>query len=307
MKEKIEEFIEDLKGRLRNPLILSFILVWLYYHWTLVYLILTIDKTIPVEQRLAKLTKYTSEEGWCNMLFYPLLISFVSLTCYYLIANIAQFIQVWVGKRLNVEMLKKSDTGRFILKSEYEKEKKKIKQTQAMLTEQQAIIEELSQNISDNKKEYNELHQHYSKIQIEYNKVIQNIDYNLNFEKNITVPLMYFLAHYHSIKIKDLEKDSLRKDYNMINGEWSIISYDQVTSRAGSKTDIIIDDKLIRTMDGKEYAIIKDLNYYENVSYLLLQIQRKTPSEELYYYLIKINGNKFIGVTKGKFIEFVRR
>lgn len=127
LKSKVNEILEDLGGRIRNPLILTFILVWLYYHWTLIYQILTIDNSSPIEFRLGIFKSYIKQNrGWCGMIGIPIFWAFIALPVYYVIGIAAQGIKVIFAKRLNAYMLAKIDTGNFALKTELELEKSNL-------------------------------------------------------------------------------------------------------------------------------------------------------------------------------------
>ncbi len=61
------------------------------------------------------------------MIGWPLAIAFSSLVVYYLIGVIAQFIKLWLGKRLPAAVLAKYDTGKYELKTTLNKLKTKVR------------------------------------------------------------------------------------------------------------------------------------------------------------------------------------
>lgn len=152
-KNKIDEIINDMKGRFRNPLILSFSLVWLYYHWRFVYEILTVDRQISVGIRGDYFKQYILDQGWSGMVGHPIIISFFSLICYYVIGVIAQFINFWLGKRLPAAVMAKFDTAKYELKTVTVKLRSKIKYLEeketALTNENENLKSKFSQKESE--------------------------------------------------------------------------------------------------------------------------------------------------------------
>lgn len=128
MKEflsRIDELIKEARGRVANPMVLSFILVWLYFHWRLTYEILTLDTEYPALYRSEYLSQYVRLQGWNGMIGKPLLFSAISLAGFYLIGALGNFIKLWMGKRLLAAITAKWDRGKYDLKAETDKFKSK--------------------------------------------------------------------------------------------------------------------------------------------------------------------------------------
>src|SRR6478752_5800833 len=125
MKEKIEEFLGDFNNRVKNPLIFTFIVVWLYFHWHIVYWLLTFDDGLSLPERYGVLTDYVNEKKFSGLIGYPLAYSFLSLTGFYLIANASQFIKLFFGQKLNTFILDRFDNSKLVTREELNQEKEK--------------------------------------------------------------------------------------------------------------------------------------------------------------------------------------
>lgn len=71
-KERFDDLLDDFKGRVKNPLILSFILVWIYQHWRLLYQFWAIDNKIPFSGRIHLFNIYLKANGFQGMIVNPL-------------------------------------------------------------------------------------------------------------------------------------------------------------------------------------------------------------------------------------------
>lgn len=310
MKEKIDELLEDFKGRLKNPLILSFILVWFYYHWAIIYWVLTVEDSITVDPRTDKITKYITEQGFCGMVLCPLITSFGSLVVYYLIANSSQFIQIWVGKRLNVAMLLKSDKGRYVERVILEKEKKKNKELNNQINELSQEIDRIKRNKDDSEKLVDDLEIERDEAVLELGKAKQNIDYNLSFKKSILKPLIYLLGKENGISVNGLSTPNLlKKDYTLLQGNWEINDFSSIDNDTHSVTVINIEEKEVTYFDGKEYGTLTQIQIDFTTSILNFKILRKEVPMQIIenYHVVQINKNEYIGIMNNSYINFKRR
>jgi hypothetical protein len=182
LKDRIDEIIADLNGRFRNPLILTFLLVWLYYHWVFIYEIATIDHKIIVFQRKAYFQAYVKGQGWCGMVGYPILVAVGSLISFYLIGVFAQFIKLWLGKRLPAAILAKYDTGKYELKALTEKYKTKVKSLEEKDKINSAEIEELQSKLRDQEASATQM---YSELSSKYIRSEEDLTETRSLNKNL--------------------------------------------------------------------------------------------------------------------------
>jgi hypothetical protein len=122
-KDTFKEVLEDFGGRIKNPLITSFILVWLYHHWLLVYTLFSFN-SYSFLSRVHFLVYYSTNEGFCGMVLCPLGWAFVSLGLYYFIAVMAQLLKILIGIRFNAAIITLFDKGNYVTKTVHNKLKK---------------------------------------------------------------------------------------------------------------------------------------------------------------------------------------
>lgn len=129
-KEKFKEVMDDLGGRIKNPLITTFILVWLYKHWLLIFVVFSFnDFTLVGKVRF--LVTYIKSQEFYGMIWSPILWSFMSLIVYYLIAIIAQLVKLLIGNQFNAAVITLFDKRKYVLKTEHDKIKKLNKDLKA--------------------------------------------------------------------------------------------------------------------------------------------------------------------------------
>ncbi len=193
-KEIVDQIMEDTKGRFKNPLILSFILVWVYYHWSIVYIVITFNNAIPVNSRLSVFKEYVKAQEQTGMLWKPLFFSFISLAVFYLLGVAAQYIKLWLGKRLSAEMLAKYDKGKFeekavvekirselkkmkgekeVLETELESTRTKLRQKDAEFEETESRNEE---KVAEKDLEYGKLNARYSDLTIQNSELADKLE-----------------------------------------------------------------------------------------------------------------------------------
>lgn len=310
MKEKIDELLKDFNGRLRNPLIMSFIFVWLYWHWDLVYWVFTVEENKSVYLRTSTIIAYIRKQTFFGMVLCPLLVSFFSLAIYYLIANAAQFIQVWVGRRLNIAMLIKSDTGRYVERAILEKETKKNRELKIQINNLSEEIDRAKQTRDDSEKLLDdlEIEKHEALEQLKLAKL--NIDYNHSFKKEILKPLIYLLGKKYEISVLGLsEPKLLKKDYSILQGNWELCDYDSIDNDSWSVISINIEDKEVTYPDEKEYGTLTHIEIDITTSIVSFKIFRKNGFGQGMedFHVIKINRDEFIGLRGNSYINLKRR
>ncbi len=111
--QRVKDILNELTGRFRNPLIFTFTLIWLYFHWSFIYMFFQAETSISSIIRIDYLKNYTREQGWLGMVGSPLFWSFVSLISFYLIGTAAQIIQLFLGKWLPTKLLGNLDKRKY--------------------------------------------------------------------------------------------------------------------------------------------------------------------------------------------------
>lgn len=309
IKEWFKDTIEEIEGRFKNPLILSFVIVWLYKHWEIIYMIFNFEKNIPFPYKIMFIKIYIIENGFQNMVLWPLFISILSLIVFYLIGVIAQFIKLWLGKRLPAHLMGKYDTGNYELKSVSDNYKKRNKQ---YLTDIKDIQEQLNVKNEQADKDYEEIEK-LTALNDTYSKSINEMSLenkNLKEEK---------VNNESTISNLIIEKNELEREKEIANkkietlrslGAYSNsikIESDDLGSIFGRTTvwDFYLNDKKIESVRYEPnnkilYSTkgsIRITNIKISIGDRVIMFEKNTPSfNNLKTVLIQADENTLIGV-----------
>lgn len=307
-KEKFNEIMDDLKGRIRNPLILSFILVWLYFHWEFIYQLFTINNALPVESRLSVFTKYIEDNGTYEMIFHPLWVAFCSLITYYIIAIISQLIKVG-GKYLYSSILARIDPHSFVLRTELDKEKKHIKSLKHELnaaTQENANLISFKESAIEN---LDKLRKDNSGIRQELTLAQNNINYNLKFREEVENTIIYLLALKNDMGSSTaLVKTDIHKNhYKALNGSWKIVSNNHKLDRTiGSTQNLSFDNDKVYRYGGESYGHVENLVFDKKYKLLSFSISSSSQPNLGIFHLLKVNENEMMGLYDHNFVYFER-
>lgn len=183
LKERIEEFLDDAKGRIYNPLILSFIIVWLYFHWKFLYEIFTVSDSIDVLIRSGHFKTYVNNQGWCGMIGKPLFISIGSLAVFYILRIVGSTIKVLLGKTLFYRVMVQFDKSNYVSIADHKKIKDENKDLRVREETQNDEIKSLKSTLRQREKEIEILNGDAIKKQNEFDETIGQ----LNGEKKILI------------------------------------------------------------------------------------------------------------------------
>ena len=140
--------MDDLGGRFRNPLVLSFILVWLCKHWELVYMLYNFNENLNLSDRIFQIKHYIGEQKFQGIFLIPLGLAFISLISFYLIGICAQAIKVLIGKRLTAALLAASDRGKYELKTVSDKNKRQNRELKILIGKLENDVSLFKENLS---------------------------------------------------------------------------------------------------------------------------------------------------------------
>jgi hypothetical protein len=310
LRNKVNEIISDMSGRIRNPMILSFILVWLYFHWQLVYLLFTMDTALPMSNRLVSLRTYIADHNnWYGMIGKPLIWSFISLAAYYLIAIVGQAIRIFVGKRLNAHMLSKVDRGAFALKIDLEELRKR---NDSLIKELNEVNDSLARYVSDNSKlktKNDGLSIDLSRITNEYETAKSNILNNPKFIEHFSNTLVVLLGRANKVDgITNRKGEVLKSHFSVINGNWKGLYGGFLPQNSGTVFDVIVHNEMATDFQGNELGSIEDFSFDRGLSLINFKLKRtkETPPRYEAFYLILIHSDEMIGLYNDNFISFKR-
>lgn len=121
MNEKINDVIESLKERIKNPIIFTFLFIWILKHWELIYSIFNFDKHHSLFYKLETIKKYLDNNSIWELLFSPLLLALTSILGYYCISMLSEAFGLSYLKWGRPFLYRKLDKNKIITKEEYEK------------------------------------------------------------------------------------------------------------------------------------------------------------------------------------------
>jgi hypothetical protein len=315
MKEKLNELLEDFKGRIKNPLILSFLLVWLYKHWLLIYWIFTVDDNVSVYTRTNKILEYLKFKGIADLTINPLLISFISLAAYYLIANLAQVIQTYVGRRLHIWLLLVTDKSKTVLRTELDNEVAKNKNLKELLKKAESEINSLEEVNKEIQIEFNEeIRKHYETAD-KLAKTGDTVMSNTRFKERITIPLITLLGQANNIEVKGSKPNNTNENYALLKGSWNLNIYDSINNSSSEIRAINILENKISYFDDRTYGEIKKFVYDANHFILKITVERESnqshvlddPTFNEKYILIQIHTDLYEGLLGNFYVTFTRR
>lgn len=321
-KEKFQEILDDLGGRFKNPLILSFIIVWGFQHWELIFIIFNFDKDFLLDDKIFKIKEYISDKKFNKLFLIPLGYSFASLTLFYLIGITATAIQIWIGKRLMAATLAWSDRGRYELKTisdKYKRQSKELKMQVGQLEDEASAFKEKT-----NAKDLSifELNKRINTMEADISDFNEIKTAKENLEKNIAE----IQGNLKNIEIENTslvqKNDTLEKEFDRMQtlGGYSNsiqTDSDNLENIFGLSTiwDVFLNDNKIESIryngnskvmvTSKGSIKITDIKISEKHG--LIIFDKNTPRfQHLTNTLIKYDDNTLIGTEGTNRIKYVR-
>jgi hypothetical protein len=306
IKDKVQEIFDDLKGRIRNPLVLSFILVWLLYHWRFVYILLTMGQ-FSVDERVDALNRYIVEhDGTIGMLWIPLAWSLVSLALYYLLAIIGQGIKIFFGKRLNAHLLAKADMGNYALKSELDTKERILKRTSDDLVKANSIIVNFNTQKEEIEVKLKKAEESHGRAISENERLSGNMRASDNYIKQYKHTLLYLLARTKNITSPAVDHDIVKDHFRPISGNWEAISGMHISDGSGSVKNYYIKDNEVSNRDGTVIGSVQELIFDRKNYILSFKIKHNDQANQSQFHIIRVNEDEWVGFQDSSFVQFKR-
>lgn len=301
MKEKFDEILDDVKTRIKNPLILSFILVWLYYHWAFVYELITIDVAIPFNSRSSVFRHYVNEQGWNGMVGKPIGVAFLTLIIYYLIAIASQLIKVLVGKNLYAAIFSRLDKANYVSVTELEIEKKHNKILKEQFEKANKENIGLMEYKSENENTVNKLSREINELRI-------NINHNLEFRKEFEFTMLILLAKAQGITTQE-KQETIIDQLDILNGNWKVYHNKTMMQKGtGTLEHLVFKDNVVTNFEGQDYGLLRNMTIEKKTKFYKFSIDRSIAiaNKTDQYNLIRVNRNEFIGFRNDEFCYLER-
>ncbi len=298
IKEKFTEVMQDFGGRIKNPLIATFILVWLYQHWTLVFRLFNTYENFSVEEKLFLAKIYITHYGFCGMIIHPLITSFGSLICYYLIGILAQLIKIG-GRYLN-SLIAKLDNPNFVPRTELKKEEaysKTLKRELIKANDENKDLIEFKHNAQ----------QEYGAINRKLQNAESNILSNSNFQRNFEEIMMYLLHRAKSVPETNIRPSELHDNYfKVINGSWIFYTNQMFDKNRGTSHNYKINDSKVSNLNNEHIGEIFDLKFDKQYRILEFVMMHHHPSKKDQYYMIEISPDEWLGFCNAQYCHIKR-
>jgi len=193
--EKISDLLDNLKERLSNPLIFSFMFCWLFFNWEIPVALLWYDPQQLLNEHYTSIFSFIqSKLWWCRSIVLPFVFALLYTFLLPIVKNGIYMFQAWNSKWGNKMILKISENAtisfdRYIsIKNKYEEQKKKLA---VAFEEESSIRNDLAVTISE----------------------LNNARSEINALKQAKGDLEYFQANLN--------------DFRIIQGKWSFIRGDE--------------------------------------------------------------------------------
>ncbi len=239
-KERVNEVVADLGGRIRNPLILSFIFVWLYQNWSLLYVYFNLPSNFSFGEKLFIIRGFVKATGFDGLFWNPLLFAFISLLTYYFIAITAQLLKLLIGEKLNAAIILLFDNRKYILKIKYDKkaqENKKLKDNEENL---QTEIENTKLKLRQKESDLEEEKEKSTKLIDEKNKEIKKyITENLQLDNSSKTLLLKIQQLQDDLEIINKNKIQNESQTKNIVLEYQLMKEKLERYEATEKTELI--------------------------------------------------------------------
>jgi uncharacterized protein YqgV (UPF0045/DUF77 family) len=202
MKEKIQELYDGLQDRLKSPYILTFIIVWSIHHWRLIFILLTFDSDLTQGHKVEIAETYIFEhDGWWGMIWPSLLLSFASISLYYIFTILTKIIGIGYNWALAATYSKLKEQRRIITKEEYNELETKLRKNQSRVEELQKRAIEVSSSLKEEELKFHALHKTKTEIEQQNDNLLLEI-------KNLEIKLSEEITKSTNLNIEiDKQKD----------------------------------------------------------------------------------------------------
>lgn len=155
MKEQLEEAYSNLKDRFKNSFIITFVLVWIVYHWELIYSVLNFDSYEFRDSKIEFIKQYLKGH---NMIWWPALIAITSMLILYCIFIFSEVIHSYYGIARNNILKKIGDSKKVIEIEKYNELGKQLERIRSRAGEYQIKESEYILSKQDLENEVSSLH-----------------------------------------------------------------------------------------------------------------------------------------------------
>lgn len=159
--EVINSFFNNVKDKLTNPYFGTLILVLLFHHWELIFIIFNFDDNVTLDTKLNSIKEYISINISFQNLMWDALWAVILMLSGYLVIVITRSIVLWVefwlmpfitGKIINKNVVKKDEYDKVVKEREeyfdqYEEQRKNVRNFSKTIDEQTEQIKQKDKDL----------------------------------------------------------------------------------------------------------------------------------------------------------------
>lgn len=159
--EVINSFFNNVKDKLTNPYFGTLILVLLFHHWELIFIIFNFDDNVTLDTKLNSIKEYISINISFQNIMWDALWALILMLSGYLIIVITRSIVLWVefwlmpfitGKIINKNVVKKDEYDKVVKEREeyfdqYEEQRKNVRNFSKTIDEQTEQIKQKDKDL----------------------------------------------------------------------------------------------------------------------------------------------------------------
>jgi hypothetical protein len=183
MKEKLQEIYEGLKERLKSPFLLTFMFVWIIHNWEFVYALVAFGNDIPFINRFLFLKKYITDHHNNELLWFPILWTFVSIGLYFIATFFSEGINLIYSKWIRTWLYLIIDHNKLKTEDDYNELEERRKNLQELVFDLKRKEEDAALKLRSRENALNEdisnLRDSLSKILSEKNEAIKSNEENI--------------------------------------------------------------------------------------------------------------------------------
>lgn len=306
-----KNLLDELNERVKNPFLLSFVIMWSYWNWELIILIITHDSGKSPLSLIDVIKKYISTNGTCIMFWNPIWYGIIYFLIYYLVSIASQLVRQSLGVELLHLLLRKFNWHKFIeqdkfdeLEIKYNETTEKLKKSKIELNDAWNKLDESKSNLDSLIKTLETNKKNYQQLEISDSLKSQELD---NFSK-IVKCLLTNLKYSKLDNVIDVEYNRI-KDY-FLKGEFHIFNYGMKTFNSSSNVSTFGFDgsNIYEIGNGFPIGVVTKAEYSNVTNCLLLHFKfsekprllmdregKLIQMENLTFELFKVNEEKYIG------------
>ena len=135
MLEAFKSLGNTFVNRIRNPFGGTFLLIWVAYHWRLIFSLFNFDSRHTLSDKIKIIESYYDTSKSWDLVWFPVLLTFLSIILYLIFQHISLAIFTFFDRWVKPIVLKTVDKNQIIAKSDFEKVELEASEYQKKLKE----------------------------------------------------------------------------------------------------------------------------------------------------------------------------